>query len=185
MGILYSKPIESLTVNKYETFVPTLSWNRNLVSPPEVFYFHEFILQSLVKQWLSQNTNLQILFNSFGLNGLQAKDFELLGEKALPEGHVDILIKDYYPKGRSTEIVVEVKTGEAKLEHVIQARNYMHELGEECVAGVLIARGFSKRVAQKAEIEGIKYCNYSFDGVTKDGVSSFEELMERFRLDLV
>ncbi|MGC9092312.1 MAG: hypothetical protein ACP5JH_03590 [Bacteroidota bacterium] len=89
MGNLYDKRIERFASDNYETFTPQLTWNRALVSPPEVFYFQEFILQSLIKQWLSQNANLQTLFNLSGLDNLQAKDFEVLSEKALPEGHIE------------------------------------------------------------------------------------------------
>lgn len=149
MGIIYNKLIENLVINNYETFVPMLTFNRSLVLSPEIFYFQEFILQSLIRQWLSKNANLQTFFNSCGLNNLKAKDFEVLGEKALPEGHIDVLIKDCIPKGYTRRIIIEVKLGNSKPQDIIQLKNYINEIGEECIGGILIAKDFSKKVNQE------------------------------------
>ena len=110
MGNVYQKPVEELLIH-CDNFIPTITWNRDLVSSPEVFYFQEFLLQSLVRQWLSLNTNLRIMFKSLDLKNFQIKDFEILAEKALPEGHIDILIKDSTPIGRSRQFILQVKTG--------------------------------------------------------------------------
>jgi hypothetical protein len=118
MGDIYNKTTQNSTIGNYEVFNPMLTWNRSLASPPEVFYFQEFILQSLIRQHLTLNTNLQTFFDCCGLNNLQAKDFEVLGEKALPEGHIDILIKDRTPAGYNRKIVIEVKTGNAKSQDI-------------------------------------------------------------------
>lgn len=113
MGDLYKQQVKKLDIGDYETFIPKLTWNKSFVSPPEVFYFQEFILQSLTRQWLSENVNLQAFFDSAGSGNIRAEDFEVLGEKALPEGHIDLLIKDRVPKGYSRRVIVEVKTGKA------------------------------------------------------------------------
>lgn len=136
MGTIHDGPIENLTLKTYHTFNPMLTWNRKVTSPPEVFYFQEFILQSLIRQHLSHNANLQALFNLSGLNNLQAKDFEVLGEKALPEGHIDILIKDSIPTGFSRTIIVEVKLKKAHPQDIVQLKNYVNELGNECAGGI-------------------------------------------------
>ncbi len=182
MGILYKRPVDNLTINNYEMFTPMLTWNRSLASSPEVFHFQEFILQSLIRQHLSQNADLQALFDSFGLNNLQAKDFEVLGEKALAEGHIDILIKDCIPTGYARKIIVEVKTGSAKPQDIEQLGNYVYEIGEECVLGILIAQDFSKKVQQEAENKGIKCLVYSFGQTDKTQEYSFEELKSNFQL---
>jgi hypothetical protein len=182
MGVLYNKSIDSLTINNYETFTPMLTWNRSLTSPPEIFYFQEIILQSLVRQWLSKNTNLQILFDSCGLNNLQAKDFEVLGEKALPEGHIDVLIKDCIPTGFTRRIIVEVKLGKAKLQDIMQLKNYIYEIGKECVGGVLVAQDFSKKVQQEAKNKEIKCLAYSFGKIDRMQKYSLEELKSNFQL---
>jgi hypothetical protein len=176
MGILHNRPIENLDLDGYEIFNPMLTWNRDLISPPEVFYFQEFILQALIKQWLSRDANLQGMFASSGLNNFQAKDFEILGEKALPEGHIDILIKDCIPAGYSRKIIVEVKTGKARSQDIRQLGNYVTEMGEECVLGILITQNFSRKVQQESENTGIKCFTYSFSKVDKIQKYSFEEL---------
>lgn len=182
MGALHSKPIENLDLDDYETFTPMLTWNRDLISPPEVFYFQEFILQALIRQWLSQDANLQGMFDSSGLNNFQAKDFEILGEKALPEGHIDILIKDCIPAGYSRKIIVEVKTGKAKSQDICQLGNYVTEMGEECVLGILITQNFSRKVQQESENTGIKCFTYSFSQIDKMQKYSFEELKSNLQL---
>ena len=182
MGTLHDKPIENLTVDGYKTFNPVLTWNRNLISIPEVFYFKEFILQALIRQWLCRNVNLQDMFESSGFNNFQAKDFEVLGEKALPEGHIDILIKDCIPTGYSRKIIVEVKTGKARPQDIYQLGNYVTEMGEECVLGVLITQNFSKKVKQESENIGIKCLTYSFRQIDKMQKYSFKELESNFQL---
>lgn len=182
MGTLHNKPIESLAAGGYKTFNPMLTWNRDLISPPEVFHFQEFILQALIRQWLSRDSNLHGMFDSSSLNDFQAKDFEILGEKALPEGHIDILIKDCIPTGYSRKIIVEVKTGKARSQDICQLGNYVTEMGEECVLGILITQIFSKRVQQESENMGIKCFTYSFSQIDKMQKYSFEELKSNLRL---
>src|SRR5438132_3825025 len=78
-----------------------------------------------------------------GVGGLNPEDMEVLGEKAFPEGHVDLLIKEAVRKGISRKVVLEVKAGAATRKNIEQIRYYMQVLGEECVGGVLIARRLS------------------------------------------
>ncbi|RKY91520.1 hypothetical protein DRQ15_04770 [candidate division KSB1 bacterium] len=182
MGILYNRTIENLTINGCETFTPMLTWNRSFVSPPAIFFFHEFILQSLIRKHLSLNTNLQVFFDSCSLNNFRAKDFEVLGEKALPEGHIDILIKDCIPAGYTRKIIIEVKTGKANFGDIIQLEKYVTEVGDECVLGILIARGFPKKVWQKTENKRIKCFTYSFGLIDKTQKYYLDELELNFRL---
>ncbi|MGC8718120.1 MAG: endonuclease NucS domain-containing protein [bacterium] len=185
MGNLCDKIIERLTSDNYETFIPQLTWNRALVSPPEVFYFQEFILQSLIKQWLSNDANLQTLFNLSGLDNLQAKDFEVLSEKALPEGHIDILIKDAIPTGYSRKIIVEVKLNKSQLKDISQLESYMKELGDECIRGVLIAKEFPKKVRLECKEKGIKCFTYSFGEIDLLQKNSIAELSSRICINPV
>jgi hypothetical protein len=179
MGESYDKPVERFTNDNHETFIPQVTWNKTLVCPPEVFYFQEFILQFLIKQWLSQNTNLQTLFNLIGLDSLLSKDFEVLSEKALPEGHIDILIKDAIPVGYSRKIIVEVKLRKSQLKDISQLESYMKELGNECIGGVLIAKEFSKKVQLKCREKKIKCFTYSFGEINPLQKYSIAELCSR------
>lgn len=182
MGDLYNRPVEDLTINSYETFTPILTWDRSLASPPEIFFFQELILQSLIRQHLSLSTNLQAFFDSCGLDGLLANDFEVLGEKALAEGHIDILIKDCTPAGYNRKIIIEVKTGRGKLQDIVQLGGYVREMGEECVSGTLIARDFPKKVQQDSENKGVRCFVYSFGQIDKTQKYSLEELKSNFQL---
>jgi len=109
MGCIYDRGIEPLDLDEVDTFVPRLTWDKTKVSSPEVFKFQEFILQTLSRHFLSDRRNLQGIFASIGVNDFAPRAFEALGEKALPEGHVDILVKESTPKGLSRKIIVEVK----------------------------------------------------------------------------
>lgn len=181
MGNLHRGVIERLVVKDYQPFLPRLTWDRNLEAIPEVFRFNEFILQALIRQWLSSNTNLQNLLSLLGLIDLEAGDFEVLSEKALPEGHIDLLIKDSFPRGISRKIIVEVKTGNAKLGDLEQLQNYMDEMGEECLGGILIARNFPKKALQS--IKKKKTVGYSFADIDQEDVYPFETLLQAFRLN--
>lgn len=184
MGELSNHLTEELELNGYETFQPKLTWNRSLESSPEVFYFQELILQSLIRHYLSGVHKLQHLFLNIGLNNLKGSDFEALGEKALPEGHVDLLIKDTQPVGISRKIIVEVKARAAGIEDVMQLKDYMYESGEECMAGVLIAREYSRKVLQKAQDEGILPLLYLFEGIDTQRAYPFEELERSLQLEV-
>lgn len=179
MGELYTKPVDELKINNYETFSPKLAWNRDLVKIPETFYFHELILQSIIRHYLSEIGGLQDFFRKVGLQALKASDFEVLGEKALPEGHIDMLIKDSAPVGVSRKIIIEVKTGGVNTNHVKQLKSYMDEMGNECIAGILIGAKSSKKTLQEATNEKVTVCFYSFRDIYKNSETSFEELLSK------
>jgi len=179
MGGLYAKPVDELSINNYETFSPKLTWNRDLVKIPETFHFQELILQSIIRQYLSEIGGLQDFFRKVGLQALKASDFEVLGEKALPEGHIDMLIKDSVPIGVSRKIIIEVKTGSVNTNDVKQLKSYMNEMGNECIAGILIGAKSSKKTLQEATNEKVTVCFYSFRDVCKNSETSFEELLSK------
>jgi hypothetical protein len=62
MGQIYSGQLDNLDLDKCVTFAPVIVWDRNLQNTPEAFFFQEIILQSLIRQHLSQYENLQVLF---------------------------------------------------------------------------------------------------------------------------
>ena len=76
----------------------------------------------------------------------------------MPQGHVDILIKEAVPIGIAKKILVEVKLGQARLRDLIQLRNYQTEFGAECIAACLIAKNFSRDLMLKhGDIKLVKY----------------------------
>jgi hypothetical protein len=185
MGEPYRKPVEVFSAGNYETFTPCVTWEKTLESPPETFLFQELLLQSLVRHHLSRKENLQELLDSLGPGGFQAEDFEVLGEKALPEGHIDILIKDRSPRGCSRKIVVEVKLNRAQLEDLEQLEAYLGAMGEECLAGILIAKDFSRKVREKGSSPKIRYYTYTLELPDDTGKYPIKELRERLRLRMV
>lgn len=178
MGEVWKKEKE---IEKFEDdfsiFDPLFTFNRKKSQPPEVFLFQELILQSLIRQYLSDQNNLQKLFVSARLNNLSTQDFEVLGEKAFPEGHVDILIKEHSPQGICKKIIVEIKTGRLQRKHIQQILGYMKELGEECIKGILIGKEVSSNVLKEAEDKNINCFTYSFDNLDMEKNYKFEELL--------
>jgi hypothetical protein len=105
MGSIYNKSEEKLELSE-ETFVPKIVFDRKKQKNPWKFYFQELILQSLVRKKI--RNFLGEILNNFNLN-LPENEFEILGEKALPEGFVDVFIKLKHPQGSNVYLLVEVK----------------------------------------------------------------------------
>jgi len=181
LGEIFSGGAEPLEMPAYETFVPEFVRGRKTGSA-HVYPFREVILQSVLRQHLLNPDVLGNLLSGLGLEGYDASEFEVLGEKALPEGYVDIIIKEAKPKGMVRQIVVEVKLGSASEKDVEQLRRYMNEIGEECLAGVLVAERVPRKL--KAWDRKIHLATWSFDGADLRIPQSFEKLLSNFRLIL-
>lgn len=153
MGQPYKAEIQEFR-QMYNSFDVSFAFKREHEKIPEIFYFQELILQYLIRHYLSVPNNLNRIFHDIGLDNLSATDFEVLGEKALPEGHIDILIKEKYPCGSCKKIVVEVKKAKIREKDIDQVLRYMEELGDECIKGILIGEGSSrkKQLAKLLEI---------------------------------
>ena len=121
--------------------------------------------------------NLRALLGQLNLKGVEASALEILGEKALTQGHIDLLLKERVPLGSAIKIPIEVKMNKAQLGDIAQLRGYMDELLGECPIGILVASGFSKDALAKAAKAGIKTFRY---GLTSDLKTSgtFEEIYQ-------
>lgn len=184
MGNLWDAHVEQWGLSDYSTFTPQFTGKRENASIPEVFHFHEFILQSLIRQYLCENKNLSEFLSGIGI-GIPAEEFEILGEKAFPEGHVDILIKEAFPRGVTRKIIIEVKRGASKEQDLSQLRNYAEELGDECIATALIARKFSPAVKWGAETERIGLATYTLSQLDEVNASyTFENLLQNLTLEI-
>jgi len=182
LGELYDETIDRLDLNEYETFTPRFTGSKNKVSPPEIFRFIEVILQAIIRQHLANERNLDTFLQQVGIEALNTSKLEVLGEKALAEGHIDILVKEATPIGLARKIIIEVKTGLAKLQDISQLSMYLDEIGSECLAGILIARDFSRKILQEAKRRGISTFEYKL-GIIESGVpATFNELKEDFQL---
>ena len=181
MGEFFNGRHEALTLNA-EKFIPKIVFKRNKQKNPEKFYFHELILQSLLRKKLKDSSMNDIL-NYFNLKHIP-EDFEILGEKALPEGFIDIFIKLKHPIGTSDYLLVEVKTGKATKRDFEQLKNYIYEFGNECKGGILIAKDFPRKVLQ--EVSGdIMTMRYLFENIDYESEYTFEELLKMLNLEVV
>ncbi|MEM1981775.1 MAG: hypothetical protein QW788_04385 [Candidatus Hadarchaeales archaeon] len=138
----------------------------------------EVIVQSVLRHHLLRREVLKKLLNLLGVEGVG--ELEVLGEKALSEGYVDIFIKESYPKGKKVMIAIEVKLGSAERSDIEQLERYVEELGEECKAGVLLAERVPKHVSPPERIHLIPY---SF-AIDLSSPHTFEELLKGVKLEL-
>ena len=162
-------------------YVPSIVRGRSGADQPYVFPLRELIVQTLLRRYLAVQANLIGLLRSARITGLDARALEVLGEKAFPEGHVDILIKEATPMGMGRKVVVEVKLGAATGANIAQLRLYMERLGEECAGGVLVAGRFGKRILKQAAEQGIACSQYSLEGLG-DTPLDCGSLLSHFRL---
>ena len=174
MGETFKGKIEKLDLPEYSTFIPKFTRKRKEILNSEIFPFQEIILQSLIRQYLLEKEHMKKFLELISIEELTPSELEVLGEKALPEGHIDILIKEAIPIGLSRKIVIEVKLGKASKKDFEQLKRYMDEIGDECLKGVLIAKDFSKKDIDtfKDMIIPIYYSFINFDSDAK----TFEEL---------
>ena len=168
---IYSGNPEPLTLPPHKNFVP--KFVRGIKGRQHgIFRLKEIILHALLRQHLSKNDKLGDFLGILGLK-FNPKDFEILTEKALPRGYVDLLVKDANPIGKSRIIVIEVKLNTVLRKDAEKLRAYMEEIGEECVAGVMIAEKIPKRIS----IPNIHLMKYEFKGLDIKTPHTFEELL--------
>jgi Endonuclease NucS C-terminal domain len=159
MGVLAETLTPVLQLPTYRTFAPRFTLDRGLTRLPEICHFRETILQSAIRHHLSCESKLQAFLSAVGC-GIAAIELEVLGEKALTQGHIDLLLKDRIPVGSSTKIPIEVKTKRGQPRDVEQLQRYMKEIGDECRFGVLVAADFAKRAIEHAALSNISLIRY-------------------------
>jgi hypothetical protein len=184
MGILADGPIAKLSFPAYTTFPLRFTKNKELLKAPETFRFRETILQSAIRRHLMVEENLRLLLPRVNLPKGLAGELEVLGEKALTQGHIDLLLKQRVPIGSSPKIPIEVKTAKANQDDLAQLRGYMDELLGECQAGILIAADFNKQATRQALEFGIELVRYGLNTDLKKA-ATFEEIQQGLSLELV
>ncbi len=180
MGTLCKDKVNDFDFARYETFNLKFTKNRALVDKPQTFLFQELILQTLIRKHLVVPGNLGKILSAFAIQ-LAPEKLEVLGEKALAEGHVDLFIKEAIPIGRSQKVVIEVKTSAASLKDVEQVFSYVEELGDECAKGILVASKFSRRVVDYAKQKHVGLVVYDINANHNQAVS-FDELLSKLHL---
>ena len=161
MGAPADGTVAILNLSSYKTFEPRFTRTKGLAKPPEITRFRETILQSAIRRHLTSEKNLDALLQNIRFGEIPAGELEVLGEKALQQGHIDILLKKRVPVGADPKIPIEVKTQKAQLKDFVQLQGYMTELRAECQIGILIAGAFHKQVIAKAKDTNVKLVRYS------------------------
>lgn len=132
------------------------------------FRWQEVILQAAVKRYLQFPQHFVGFAKSLSLPFPDTQKIEVLSEKALPEGHIDLLLKEAVllenavPVTNTTKIPIEVKLSKATKQDLMQLQGYINELrkSDECPCGILIAADFSKRLveeARRSQIHTVRY----------------------------
>ena len=182
MGERFRGYVEPLEMRSYKTFIPKFVRGKK-VRFPETYMFREVILQAILRQYLSRSEVFKGFLDRLGFHEFITKEFEVLGEKALPEGYVDILAKEARPKGEVKQIIIEVKLGRATKSEVEQLGRYVDEIGEECLAGVLIAEHSPEKI--KIEDKKIHCMNYEFERIDLRTPHTFDELLSKTKIYLL
>lgn len=182
MGTRHEGSVLTLSLPEYATFTLRFTRTRELLRTPETCRFKEPILQSAIRRHLMCVDNLRSLLAPLGFTVDQIDALEILGEKALPQGHIDLLLKPRVPLGSTMKIPIEVKSSRAQPEDVTQLRAYMNELREDCPLGLLVAADFSKRAVDKATDAGIKLVRYALKSDLRQ-TPTFEEIWRGLTLE--
>jgi hypothetical protein len=182
MGTRAYDPAVALPLPEYTTFAPRFTRSPKLVMAPETCRFNEVILQSAIRRHLMVEDNLQMFLTSLKIVGMAPSELEILGEKALPQGHIDLLLKERAPLGAAPKIPIEVKTNRAQPEDLTQLRGYMDELRGECPIGLLVAAEFSKDAICKAADARISLVRYALNADLKK-TPTFEEIYRGVTLE--
>jgi len=174
MGSRPRASILPLSLPEHRQFTLRFTRNAKLARPPETCRFKEPILQAAIRRHLANTGNLQILVDEVRLN-VRAETLEVLGEKALPQGFIDLLVKQRAPLGSSLKVPIEVKAKRASEKDLNQLYGYVKELGDDCPAGILVAAEFGRQLARRAADVGVKLVRFTLKS-DLDAAPTFEEL---------
>jgi hypothetical protein len=162
------------------TFEPKIVFNRKHQKVPEKFYFQEIILQSLARRKIKDSV-LEKILKILAVD-IPSDNFEVLGEKALPEGFVDIFIKLKHPAGMNKYILVEVKTGRVQKRELEQLNRYVNEFSGDSVGALLIAKEFPKSLLKESKVLFVKY---DFDQIDEFSEYTYEHLLDMLKLEII
>ena len=182
MGTVAKDLPATLELPKHTEFTVRFSRTTSLTKPPEIVRFKEPILQSAIRRHLMSEGNLQVLLNHVDLKEIQADALEILGEKGLPEGHIDLLLKERVPLGSALKIPIEVKTNVAGLKDLTQLHGYISQLHGECPIGVLVAADFNKKAIAQAPANRIRLVRYALN-IDLKKTPTFEEIYQSLTLE--
>lgn len=151
-------------------------------SSPEENQFIEEILHVLLRQRLSTAEGLAEFVRLTRFERLAEREIEVLGERALPEGHLDVLLKDAEPVGDSIRLPIEVKLNRCSDDDVQQLTEYMEQLAPECPGGVLLAETIPRDFDVPDDVVLIRA---TFDGVDMGEPQTIVDMKHSLRLERV
>jgi len=183
MGEIFRGQSDILEGLDEEVFEPKIVFNREMQAIPEKYFFHELILQSLIRKYLSSDNHLKQILEYFDIFE-KPENFEVLGEKALPEGYVDIFIKNKHPAAHNYKIIVEVKTGRTGNTDIEQVKKYIDELGPECVGGIIIGKTFPRKIL-KSLPPNLMLIRYRFENLDENREYFYKDLLRLLKLEII
>lgn len=162
----------------------TAQWvrRRGGFEPPEESRFLEYTLHALLRKHLADDRYQTEFFEMTGFTTLLDQDIEVLGERALPEGHVDLLIRESEPVGQATNIPIEVKLNRCSDEDLTQLRGYIQQLQPECPGGILLAETIPRSFDVPDDVSLVRA---SFDGIDMGEPQPISEMLSALRLESV
>lgn len=149
---------------------------------PEQSRFVEYTLHALLRKHLADEAVMSEFAEQTGFTELLDRDVEILGERALPEGHVDLLIRDSEPVGRATNIPIEVKLNRCSEEDLKQLAGYIEQLEPESPGGILLAETIPREFETPENVVTVRA---SFEGIDMGNPQPFEDMLEALQLTTV
>lgn len=165
-----------------ETGVPRWVRRRGDFRPPEVNKFIEEILHVLLRRRLSTPEGMSEFIELTGFDKLAERNIEVLGERALPEGHLDLLLKDAEPVGSAVQLPIEVKLNRCNEDDLDQLLGYMRQLQPECPGGVLLAETIPREFDMPDDVVLLRA---SFDGLDMGEPKSMDAMEGALTLERV
>lgn len=133
-------PTEPLLLPVHKTFEPKFS---SRSKGANVYPLREDILQASIRHWLAIGEKRQTFLRNLGLDTYSTENLEVVGERALSEGYVDITLQEAILRNPK-QVIIEIKMGRATRKDYVQLAKYVREIGERCVAGIMIAKSHAK-----------------------------------------
>ena len=146
---------------------------------PEQSRFVEYTLHALLRKHLADEKVMSDFTEQTGFTELLDRNVEILGERALPEGHVDLLIRDSEPVGRATNVPIEVKLNRCSEDDLEQLTGYIRQLEPECPGGVLLAETIPRDFETP---NNVKVVRTSFEGLDMGTQQQFQDMLDSLRL---
>jgi len=168
----------------WDTEVGTARWvrRRGNFDPPEVNKFIEEILHVVLRRRLSRPDGLEEFVELTEFTELLERDMEILGERALPEGHLDLVLKDAKPVGDSVQLPIEVKLNRCDESDLAQLRGYIEQLKPECPGGVLLAETIPREFDTPDDVALVRA---QFDGLDMGTPRTLEAMRDALTLQHV